>query len=1175
MTGSAKPLVFLLVCVLVPGSLVRRACALDDSTPGSYRVQAATVPLVINELMAANGGIFRDPQGQSDDWIEIYNAGSQVIDMAGMYLTDDLSVPRKWKVPTNAPQLTKVSAKGYLIVWLDGNTADPGLHASFALDSLGDQIALFDTDGTTLIDAISFEGQRGNISYGRYPNGANAWFFLSVPTPGAANAAAFLDVVADTKFSRDREFYDAPFDVTITCATPGATVLYTLDGSDPVPVSGRAGTGSVYSGPIRIAKTTCLRARAIKTGWLSSNADTQTYVFLSDAITRTQAEVLARGYPDKWFGSYAADYEMDPQVCTDPAYAGLMKDAMLAIPTLSLVTDKDNFFSQTNNAQTGGIYIYTGHSSTGGRGWERPVSVELFASDGAPQLQVDCGIRIQGGEGRNPQKCPKHCFGLRFRSGYGPSRLEFPLFDGGPVTAFDALELRGFFNNAWTHWDPGQRQRTQYIRDQWMHDALVDMGNPDGGRGLYVHLYINGIYWGLYVVQERPSASHYAAYHGGDQDRIDAINGGRATDGTVQAWNEAKSIAASKDWARIQQVIDIDNFIDWALLGYFAGNQDLKTDGNWRAAGGGPDRRPWRLYSWDGERVLEDVNQNGIGPAPDPTGLYNSLVNIEEFRIRFGDRVHKHLFNGGALTPERNAARWTSRADEIDLAVIAESARWGDYRRDVHPYSSGPYLLYTRNAHWVPERNRLLNDYFPRRTNIALSQFKSRGLYPNTVAPVFYVDGKYQHGGHSASNSTLSMQGATGTIWYTLDGTDPRSPGAAAAPASDIMLVAEDAAKRVLVPTGAINNAWRGGQSFDDSTWISGTGGVGYERSTGYEKLFQINVQTQMYGRNPTCCVRIGFNVSAADLGSFSGLTLRAHCDDGFVAYLNGSEIARKNFVGEPAWNSVASASTADADAILLSSFDAAASLGKLRQGQNILALHALNDSATSSDFLISVELTASKTPSGPSQAAVAPTVLRYTVPITLTQSCCVKARALSGSTWSALNEAVYAVGPVAESLRVSEIMYHPLDTGNPNDPNTEYIELTNVGSQSVNLSMVRFTKGIDYTFPGFDLPSGGYCLVVKDTVAFSAKYGSKLPVVGQYAGNLNNGGERVELVDAAGQTIQGFVYDDDWFDTTDGSGFSLTVKDPKTSDAGSLNDKNAWRPSGSIGGSPGVADPQ
>ena len=248
--------------------------------------------------------------------------------------------------------------------------------------------------------------------------------------------------------------------------------------------------------------------------------------------------------------------------------------------------------------------------------------------------------------------------------------------------------------------------------------------------------------------------------------------------------------------------------------------------------------------------------------------------------------------------------------------------------------------------------------------------------------------------------------------------------------------------------------------------------------------------------------------------------------------------------------------------------------IGSLHAGTNLLAIQALNGATASSDFLISVELSGGKEPTGSAATGGTPTAaIRYTGPITLSRSTLVKARVLSGTTWSALNEAVFAVGPVAEGLRVSEVMYHPLDTGNPNDPNTEFIELTNIADQSINLNLVRFTKGIDYTFPSFELPAGGYCLVVKDLAAFQAKYGSKLPVVGQYAGSLSNGGERVELVDAAGQVIQSFAYKDGWFDITDGLGFSLTVKDPQTTDANSLNDKSAWRPSALAGGSPGSDD--
>src|SRR4030042_141989 len=417
--------------------------------------------------------------------------------------------------------------------------------------------------------------------------------------------------------------------MSIATETEGADIYYSLDGSEPSKVTPRGShSGTVYSSPIPINTTTCLRARAVKPGWKSTNEDTHTYIFIADVIRRSHQQVLGEGYPGTWFSPYSADYEMDPEVYNDPLYANLMDDALLSIPTVSVVTNKDYLFSQDNNPETGGIYIYTGHSTTGGQDWERPVSAEFITKDGSREFQPNCGIRIQGGESRKPDKCPKHSFSLRFRDEYGPPRLDFKLFDDWPVNSFDSIQLRGFFNNAWTHWAPDQRQRTQYIRDQWMRDSLIDMGHIDAGQGFFVHLYLNGIYWGLYNLHERPVASHYTAYNGGDEENIDAINGGRATDGDRNAWNRMRNIVAGRNWDQIQKVLDVDNFIDWTLLCLSAGNVDLKTDGNWRAAGGGPENRPWHFYSWGGGHGLEKVYETGTSPSSDPKGLFTHLLTI-------------------------------------------------------------------------------------------------------------------------------------------------------------------------------------------------------------------------------------------------------------------------------------------------------------------------------------------------------------------------------------------------------------------------------------------------------------------------------------------------------------------------------------------------------------------
>jgi hypothetical protein len=153
--------------------------------------------------------------------------------------------------------------------------------------------------------------------------------------------------------------------------------------------------------------------------------------------------------------------------------------------------------------------------------------------------------------------------------------------------------------------------------------------------------------------------------------------------------------------------------------------------------------------------------------------------------------------------------------------------------------------------------------------------------------------------------------------------------------------------------------------------------------------------------------------------------------------------------------------------------------------------------------------------------------------------------------------------------------MYHPKNTGNPNDPNEEFIELKNIGGSAIDLNLVRFTNGVDFTFPSHVLGAGEYVLVVRDQAAFAAAHPS-VPasiVAGRYTGNLSNGGERIELEDAIGGVIHDFRYKDSWFEITDGDDFSLTVRDPNNADPNEWGSKSNWRTSALAGGSPGWDD--
>jgi hypothetical protein len=446
-----------------------------------------------------------------------------------------------------------------------------------------------------------------------------------------------------------------------------------------------------------------------------------------------------------------------------------------------------------------------------------------------------------------------------------------------------------------------------------------------------------------------------------------------------------------------------------------------------------------------------------------------------------------------------------------------------------------------------------------------MNQLRQAGFYPSISPPQLHIDGRFQHGGPVRTGAALTLTASGGEIWYTTDGSDPRVAGSGGGSGMEVPLVSEESAKRVMVPSGPVADAWRGGADFDDSAWISGAGGVGFERSTGYEPYFQIDLLDAMYGVNSSCYIRIPFEIAASELADLSSLVLKARYDDGFIAYINGVEACRVMFDGSPSWNSSATANHSDLDAVELEPFNVSAALGALRAGPNILAIQGLNAGWTSSDFLISVALLGGQGAGGGTPSGVSTTAVRYDGALTLDKSTSVKARVLSGTTWSALADVVFAVGPVAEGLRISEMMYHPVD------PNAEYVELTNVGAETINLNRVRFTRGIDFAFGDIELSPGGYVLVVRDLGVFEATYGVGLPVAGQYGGRLDKAGERIELRDAAGQVIDDFRYRDGWYGLTDGVGFSLTVRDPAASR--SLDEKTSWRPSARLGGSPGFDD--
>ena len=896
----------------------------------------------INEVMASNASTLADPQGQFDDWIELYNADRAPIDVGGMYLTDNAAVPKKWRIPTGLPSATTIGSKGFLIVWADGDLHDSGLHASFRLGADGEGVYLFAADGATLLDSLVFGPQTPDVSYGRYPDGGETLRFFGVPTPGQPNNEGYLDEVAPLRFSHERGLYDSPFDVTITTATADAQILYTIDGRAPNTKSGyRLPPGRTYASPIHIGATTCLRAMALKPGWKPTAIYTHTYVLDSRPELKT-------------------------------------------LPLLSLVGDAGQVFYEPNGVMaivggtySGGVWTATdpgSYDNMMNRTLERPVSAEWLYATSDAGFQIDCGLRVHGSAYTRPRYTRQNGlwsgtgkigFRLYFRGAYGQNNLVYPLFPQSNAEQFADIVLRAGHN------DP----TNPFIKDELIRRLYQDMGQVSC-TGTFANLFIDGEYKGYYNPTEHTKEA--ACQQWFDSDRSwDVIAQDGVRNGDTVSWNAMLNYARGHNladpayYAELCQKLDVVSFIDFLIVRLWPNDWDWPQN-NWAAGCERSAKGQWKFFVWDAEGTFEtgQLSLDRFGELNTQTGpigyLYQALKASPSFRLLFADRVYKHFYNGGALTDGNVQKRYFELRDAL-LSVIPNMDR---------------YIIDT----WTPSR-----------LPIFLSACVREGMY-TFAGPDLAINDAPQYGGQVSRGDRLSMisTGSRGTIYYTLDGADPAQGDLQQMPIVTT-LVGRDASKHVFVPAGPLASDWRSARPFDDSSWLVSAGlpgGIGFGRGSGFEPYISANLTSRMLNVNASCYIRIPFPFDG-DKTALNTLTLNIQYDDGFIAYLNGTEVARRNFVGDPAWNSTATVSRDNTAAAAFEPIDISDQIGNLRLGDNILALQGLNAAANNSDFLIDVELVAIQVP-----ASTNPTGRQaYTRPISLTRTTRVKARTTVGGT--------------------------------------------------------------------------------------------------------------------------------------------------------------------------------
>lgn len=756
--------------------------------------------VVFNEVCSSNSSVFKDDRKETPDWVEFRNTGSTAVDLSGWGFSDKEKKLNKWTFPKG----TSIAAGGFLVVCCDGKdyTKNGYIHTSFSLSSEGEQLYL-SKDGQTITAQCAFGKIPCDCSCA--PSGSSKVYY-DMPTPGKANTGtSYSAPLAPVQFSKSRGIYQEAFNLTLTHPESGVEIYYTLDGSMP------SKSSSYYSGAIAIpAKTTVVRARAYKDGTLPyHNVTAHTYVFLASLMDQTKPANC--GAPDTWSdmhynerGTCPASYKLSKTVVYNDPTRQQLYTAMKTIPIVSVSGNPTELF----NSEEGIL------CKTWTKPYEREVSVEWVTSPvGDTNLVFDamCGFEVHGGWVRRFDKTPKKSFRLRFRGKYGMGTLDRAVLEDkartNPQTTGDngssskhikSIVLRGENGYSWP--SLYTTPNGNYWRDEYAR-RLQHLVSGYGTRGCWVHLFINGLYWGVYNTVERVGADYMANNDDDDtvasdwavldshglkdensyQDAQSFSNYFVKTLGCISGASESghggvrHKITTPEQFEEFEKLFDCPKYIDYMILEYFFGNLDWPFN-NFVAAGAPSKGKGFRFFVWDTEGGFTSTatdrynNSDTANYKTSPQYLQRALEGFLEFRHRWCDRMAELFENGGAMTTNQTTPLFRSRKQLHLNFLFGESARWGAYHND---YKIGPGGIKGTNTFlnsYGSDAGYLNSRIQPFKQQMLAHSLAHRVATPR-VSDLTSTSAVLKFGTKDGTITTLDPS----TIYYMTDGTDPRT----------------------------------------------------------------------------------------------------------------------------------------------------------------------------------------------------------------------------------------------------------------------------------------------------------------------------------------------------------------------------------------------------------------
>ena len=1108
----------------------------------------------LSEIAASNDNGETDSDGDYSDWVEIANSGPIAVNLGGWHLTDDALAPRKWEFP---PVI--LDAGAHLLVFASGKDRDnpaAELHTNFSLAAEGEYLAI--TDGAGLVvDSLVTPPQERDHSYGSLTDAPGSpRVHFATPSPREPNDPD--EAMADPPvISPSGRAFTTEVTVTLSAAED-AEIRYTLDGSPP-----QAGISPLYTGPMVLPDSTRVRAQAFAPGRRASLVSAEGYLRISSEVAARTSNLPLMILDD--FGAGAPNAKTAAHwMVFDPASNG--RSSPLAPPSVSSAAEMKIRGSSTVTAAKYSLFVEAQTASGNGRS----VSPAGLPADADWVLQAP--YEFDRALIRNSL-----AYALGNATGrYAPRTRQVELYlktNGGTVTAADYFGVytlterieRGEDRVPVTKLNPGD------VTDPAVSGGYlfkIDRADPgDTGFAAAGRL--------LYWVDPK-------------EDNV-ATEQQNWLKGYLNAWWQTLNAPDFYDpVSGYASRAEVDSFVDHHLL-----NTSMKNVDAFRLSAYFFKDRRGKINAgplWDFDRSMDSTDDRD-DKSDTWCGDKNPLG--DQGTDFFGDPWYARMFRDGNF-----GQRWIDRWEELRKGALSPAAAGGEIDRQAAELMEAAPRNFERWPGRAPRFGGWNGEVEHLRTWLLHRMAWMDGRF--TRPPAASLPGGRVTAGTTVSLTSPSLVKPGVRIFYTLDGIDPRlfdtTHGQEIVTTS---FIGSDHPVRARVPAADPGPAWRDGSAYDDSSWLAGENGVGYDDQPTYNAFIKTNLEgpqeeRRMKGVRQTCLIRYHFQTDAATLAALTFVRLRARYDDGFAAWINGVKIPGDLAPANPPWDAGATANHPDDDAMQYIDFEVADFASVLRPGENVLAVQALNFGLYSTDFLFQAELVGGYVPAEAPE--VHPDAIEYTGPITVSSTSHLMARTWDPSApsvpgvyeqaggtptfsrWSAPLRLSFLTGtqaPGPGSLRISELLYRPLPPSSAENAagfssrgDFEFLELRNTGATTLDLTGVRVEGDVSALIapgPHAVLPPGGTVLLVADPAGFALRFGAGLNVAGAYQGQLHDSGATLRLVSADGALLEEITWSDlpPWPQAADGGGPSLERVDFLTSDAA------AWRASLDPGGTP------